>query len=258
MQSDLRQKGKKVDPYSSLAQIYDYVMSHVDYKRWAKYLDTLFALDQIYPKAILDIAGGTGSMAWYLFQMGYGIAMFDSSAAMVFEAQRKFSGRNYQIPMWIGDMRRFSVNKKFEGIICNYDSMNYLLTEEEWVDVFACVTLSLSKGGLFIFDICTELNSLKNFENYKDQDSGPGFYYKRKSTYSKTEKLQTNEFKISYFAGNRQNYREVHIQRIYSLDEIIALIEKSGLETIGMFEDFTLKTASEKSERVHFVLQKRR
>lgn len=248
---------RKDEPYSHLATIYDYVMSHVDYKRWASYIDHLLLRAHIAADEILDISCGTASLGWHLHQLGYGIALFDRSVAMAQQAVHKFRRGGLYVPVWVADMRAFTLKRPYQVAVCSYDSMNYLLKEDDWQKVLSCVSAALSPGGIFVFDVCTELNSLRNFKNYKDRDSGPGFHFTRNSHYSQQDRIQTNEFHISIYKGSKRSYYEVHRQRIYSLEEIMALLAKSHFDMVGMYEDFTVNPASEKSERVHFVLQNR-
>ena len=256
MRSSLRKPTIQVDPYAQLAHIYDHVMSHVDYKMWAKYIDKLFNWSGTCPNEILDISCGTGSLDWFLVGMGYRMALFDMSMPMVKAAKQKFQKAGCTIPIWVSDMRAFTISNPVQGVICSYDSMNYLLTKNDWDQALQNVLSSLCKGGIFIFDICTEFNSLTNFNNYKDQDGGPGFFFTRQSTYSVRDKIQTNEFRIKLYTNHQQSYRELHKQKIFSLSEVKTMVEANKLKILGIFEDFTLHVAGERSERVHFVLQK--
>ena len=43
-------------PYNRFAVAYDEMMSHVDYRRWVKYIGELFELYGVQPKRVLDLA----------------------------------------------------------------------------------------------------------------------------------------------------------------------------------------------------------
>ena len=49
---------------------------------------------------------------------------------------------------------------------------------------------------------------------------------------------------------------EFHQQKIYKIDELINTISKTEFKIVNVLNDFTFQRASEKSLRVHFVLQK--
>jgi hypothetical protein len=52
-------------------------------------------------------------------------------------------------------MTRFSIAKKFDAIVCVFDSINHLVRFGEWKKVFRRVALHLNDNGLFVFDVNT-------------------------------------------------------------------------------------------------------
>ena len=67
--------------------------------------------------------------------------------------------------------------------------------------------------------------------------------------------LQYNTFKI-HFTDHHESFIEEHVQKIYSLSDILNVIHASEFKLMGYYDDTTFKQASERSERVHFVLIK--
>jgi SAM-dependent methyltransferase len=53
-------------------------------------------------------------------------------------------------------MVTFDLGRKFDIIICVFDSINHVLSFADWRRIFRRATRSLAKGGLFLFDINTE------------------------------------------------------------------------------------------------------
>ena len=49
----------------------------------------------------------------------------------------------------------------------------------------------------------------------------------------------------------------MHYQRAYSTDEIKSLIERSGMEFIGVFEAFTQEEPKNHSERIYFIAREK-
>jgi SAM-dependent methyltransferase len=54
------------------------------------------------------------------------------------------------------DMTNFSLDTKFDAVICPFDSINHLLKFEDWIRTFKAVRRHLNPGGVFVFDINTE------------------------------------------------------------------------------------------------------
>lgn len=237
-------------PYETLAGIYDYVMRHVDYDHWAAYLDSILQRFDHHPRNLVDLACGTGNITAELSRLDYQVAGVDSSASMIRVAREKASS----IPFFQGDLRQLSSVGPFEAAVCVYDSFNYLLTPEDIKKSFETIFRILLPQSLFIFDVCTEQNSLRYFNDVRDNDEGPGFSYERHSYYERTSKLQYNHFLIR-FEAREEVLEEIHTQRIYPWKELIELIEASPFELLEAFDGFTFKKGSARSDRIHFVLR---
>ncbi|MFQ5823528.1 MAG: class I SAM-dependent DNA methyltransferase [bacterium] len=256
MLSQWLQKPTDVKPYSQLAFIYDYVMRHVNYDRWAQYLQGLFLNADILVKEVLDIACGTGNLLLKLIELDFKVAGFDVSENMIKIAQEKAQKRGLSIPIWQGVMENFKVKKPFHACLCTYDSMNYCMNLNACYDVLRHASDALCSGGVFIFDICTEKNSRNNFRNFYEKDQTDNFQYIRRTDYLKKEKIQINEFIISLESNSNAPFRELHQQRIYRIDEILNIIPLDQFKIVGIYDGFSKHPGTEKSDRVHFVLKK--
>ncbi len=247
---------KKVDcePYSRLAEIYDFVMSHLDYKRWTDYIESVFSHFDLNPSDILDVACGTGTMALELHSRGYNTSGIDESWSMVEVARVKSQKAGVQIDLSCGDIRDLKKCRSFEAVLCLYDSLNYLMEIEEVKKALKSIRQILDPAGIFIFDICMERNSLLYFRDYTSKGKGDGFSYSRHSFYDPETKIQNNHFKIG-FDRSDETFVEMHRQRIYSKDEIEKAVRESEFDILGIFDDFSLRPASKNSDRIHFVLR---
>ncbi len=244
-------------PYTRLAEIYDYVMRHVDYLLWAEHLDLLLTRAGVQRGPVLEVAAGTGSLSWHLRRLGWEPAICDLSVHMLRQAAAKFRQRGVRIPMWVADMRQLASQRHFPAAVCVYDSMNYLLSAQDWMVTLQRMAECLDTAGVLVFDVCTVLNSRRNFRHYSDRESGPGFSYRRKSRYVEALQLQLNQFDIELAGMPGVVFREVHQQRIYPLREVEAMVEQSPFVLEACHCDFSLKPGSEQCERVHFVLRRR-
>mgnify|MGYP003881832249 CR=1 FL=1 len=243
-------------PYEAIAFIYDFLMRHVDYRGWAGYLEALWSRFRTGRPEICELACGTGNIALELWRRGHRISTAsDASEAMLARAREKAKASGAEISFVRADLRDLSPLGEFEVLLCVYDSINYL-PEEEFAEALSQAYMHLSPGGIFIFDICTEANSLRYFRDYTEVDSGPGFSYERRSLYDPEERVQYTYFKVR-FAGNPRVYYETHRQWIYPVEWVMERIEESPFELLGAFPDFTFRRIrGEEGERVHFVLRK--
>lgn len=246
-----------VPPYSRLASIYDDVMCHVDYKQWARYIQTIIAKWCPDATTVLDISCGTGSLLAKLDSRSYRLFGFDLSVDMALEAIKKHRPPKFPIQFWCGDMKNFCLKKNIDVAICLYDSINYLLDFEAWRQCFESVFACLREEGIFIFDICTERNSLKYFRNYTERRNQDRYQYFRVSKFDAEANIHTNRFEID-FDGDGQKYIEIHRQYIYPVKDVEAFIAQSRFQQIAAYDGFTFRSAHKNSLRIHFILKKNR
>ncbi|NKB69490.1 MAG: methyltransferase domain-containing protein [Candidatus Latescibacteria bacterium] len=243
------------EPYQALAEIYDYVMRHVDYKAWAIYVDALLQRYGGQGGSLAELACGTGNATVQFQALGYAVSGIDGSAAMVRTAAEKARLQEVDVKFSQGDLRALSGLGPFDAAVCLYDSFNYLRDEGDVEKGLASVYGLLRPGGLFVFDVCTQRNSLRYFLDARDQEEGPGFSYRRHSYYQRREALQYNRFHIR-FDDRPGEFEELHTQRIYTTDELLAFIATSPFELLGLFDGFSFDKGSEYSERIHYALRR--
>ena len=249
-------KREHVKPYTALADIYDIVMNHVNYKRWANYIDQIAVKFSSGSKWIADIACGTGALCCELANLGYTTSGSDNSLDMIKVAKSKFSREKKRSLFWIMDMKLPGFNEKPDMIVALYDSMNYLMSDKNWHQLLNNVYSSLKKDGLFVFDVSTVSNSIRGFHHYIQKETFAAGSYLRKSEFDERNSIQKNYFEIRYDLNPQITYCESHKQTIHSLDQVIGFIDDCPFELVGYFNNFSFNMGSEQSERVHFVLRK--
>ena len=243
-------------PYSELAQIYDHVMRHVDYIRWADYIQSVFTRFEATPKDVLELACGTGAMACILDDRGFRMTGIDRSDNMIAVAKRKSVDTRRDIRFQVGDMVRMPVSGSFDAVLCLYDSINYVMDEADIAAMLKGLRCVLNADGLFVFDVCTEINSRRYFHNQVDLESKGDFSYVRRCEYVPETRIQVNEFQFTFNReGKRYSTRERHEQRIYPVARLEEICQESGYRVLGAFDGFSFGEASEKSNRVHFVVR---
>ena len=240
-------------PYAKLAKIYDRVMNHVKYDKWADYILSVFRHFGVHGKSILEIACGTGNLSVFLLKHGYDVTGMDLSPAMLKIAADKFKENGMPQKLVAANMTSIPLKKKFDAVLCLYDSINYLrhpAVLRKTIEEISTVTKS---GGFFIFDVCTIKNSQKYFSNNSMFEDMGNVKYKRNCRFHYSNNIQENLFIIEY---NGERFEEKHLQRIYSINEVRRIISGSPFKTRGIFDDLTFNPGTENSGRVHFVLQR--
>lgn len=240
--------------YQALAPIYDRMMSHVEYDEWAFFIKKILKkyCPAIKP-SILELGGGTALLARHLEKLDVSYLGSDFSFSMCQQARKK------SFPFFCCDCRHIAVKKKFDLIIFLYDGVNYLQTLQEYAQLFNEVHLCLQDGGLFLFDITTEINSLKHFYDFLDFEDFDDSSYVRHSYYDPECCIQINDFTIFQKLKDSdlfQKFNELHIQKVFPAKSIEEQIPSSKFKILGIWDDISFRKFSPRSERIHFLIKK--
>lgn len=245
---------RDIDPYTVLAAGYDFVMEHVDYEAWADYIHELITTHHDSPDILAELGCGTGSLAIALHRYGHtDYLATDVSNAMLDVARRKAEAANAGIRFAQADFSSFRLLQPVDVLLLLYDGMNYLLDVDKLRGLFASAYQALNAGGILIVDQSTPSNSLQNEPYFEDQGEKGGFSYRRRSQYDADSYLHTTTIEIS--VGD-DSFRETHVQKAYTIQEIERLIHDSGFDVLSAYDGFSLDEAHENSERIHWVLRR--
>lgn len=254
MPADHSSTVKMAEPYSVLAAGYDVVMGHVDYGEWAAYVHEL--IESFHPEAerILELGCGTGSFALELQpRESYEYLATDRSEAMLKVARRKAAERQIPVTFSQADFTNVTVDRPVDVILLLYDGLNYLLDERDVGRLFQQAARAVDRGGLFVVDQTTPVNSAANEGFFDDEGTISGFDYRRRSWYDPETRRHTTRFDITV---NGTTYREEHVQRAYSISEVRSIIEHGRFSVQNCFAGLSRETATAAAERIHWVLRK--
>lgn len=241
--------------YQALAPVYDRLMNHVGYDDWTVLIRKIFKKYCLVKNpSVLEIGGGTAMLAQDLTKTDIDYTGSDYSFDMCREAAKK------SFSFFCCDCRNLAVKKKFDLVLFLYDGINYLQTLQDYSQLFNEVYSCLNDNGLFLFDITTETNSIKHFYDYLDFEDYEDISLIRHSYYDDSCSNQYNEFtifsKIDPNANTFRKFNEIHIQKVFPVKSIEETIPVSKFKIIGIWDDFSFRKYSIKSERIHFLIRK--
>jgi SAM-dependent methyltransferase len=137
-----------MESYSKFSKFYDRVMG--DRAAAANYIRGLIERHHPNAKTILEIACGTGGLLGR-FSENYDITGLDRSRTMLAIAKKRLPHINFIRQ----NMTSFHIERKFDAIVCAFDSINHLHRFAEWKKTFRGVAGHLNAGGVFVFDVNT-------------------------------------------------------------------------------------------------------
>ena len=241
--------------YTEFADIYDTLMSDVEYKKWADFYEDIFNRNGIRPELVLDLGCGTGTLTRIMADRGYDMTGVDSSFSMLNIAQSKGGNILYLNQ----DMTEFELYGTMGAIISSLDCINYITDENDLKKVFYLVHNYLDYDGVFIFDINTPYK-LKNIlgENTFVSDEN-GVFYTWESEFDDDKKLC--DFYLTFFAEDRngkyERIDEEQTERAWDVAELSKFLAEAGFSDIEVFGDKRLDAPKEDEERVFIKAVKR-
>lgn len=244
--------------YQEFSGIYDQMMSEIPYDEWFEKLHQYIKTHGCQSGHMCELGCGTGEMTGRFCDAGYEVTGIDISPDMLALAQNK-KRKNQKILYLNQDMTDFSLHKPADVVLCICDSLNYLLEEQELLDMFCCVYDNLAPEGLFVFDMKTEYcfqNILGDGIRVEDTEDYTVIW---DNQYDKDERI--NEYLLTMFVRqpgteSYDRYDECHHQRAYVPGEIKELLGQTGFVLQGCFgADFRSEPETE-DERLYFAAKK--
>ena len=247
-----------MEAYSGFAKVYDLFMDNIPYGEWTEYVKELFAEEGITDGILLDLGCGTGSVTELLAKAGFDMTGIDNSEEMLEIAMEKREESGLDILYLLQDMREFELYGTVKGVVSICDSMNYILEDEDLMEVFRLVHNYLDNEGIFIFDMNTmykyeEILADNTFAEDREESSFIwGNYY--------DEEDEINQYDLALFVkeedGRYRKYEETHLQRAYRQEDVEEMIRESGLELLHVYDAFSKEAPTEESERIYYVCRR--
>jgi SAM-dependent methyltransferase len=228
----------------------------------AEYLRELLKRHPVAGPHALDLACGTGTLAFLLAENGWHVIGIDSSATMLAQAQARLADAKLagSVQLIQYDMRRAADVVPAAAchlVTCIYDSLNYLLTAADLAACFTAVAHALAPGGLFVGDM--------NTRHFLEHDWGtcaiheqPGYIQVERSYFDPEQALST--MLLTGFVGNDADgytrFDETHCERAYSPTVIDTLLQQAGLPVEAQYDSFTFAAPGPQCQRIFWVARK--
>lgn len=135
-----------MDDFSQIASYYDEL--YVKPEQYKAEADKAMAFIETYKQSggneLLDIACGTGGHIPYWLKH-YRVTGLDISPVMLAHARRKFP----DIKFHCSDMVDFSINQKFDALVCLYGSIGFVRTVKKLNKALITFAKHMKPGGVF-------------------------------------------------------------------------------------------------------------
>ena len=241
-----------MEAYTEFANVYEKFMDNVPYEKWCEAICEILRSHGIEDGLVLDLGCGTGTMTRLLREKGYDMIGVDNSAEMLEIAREHPDDGILYLQQ---DMREFELYGTVRAAVSVCDSMNYILSEEDLEQVFACVNNYLDPEGIFVFD-------LKTIHYFRDvcgdcvlaDSREEGSFIWENNWY---EEEQMNEYDLTLFirepSGMYRREQELHDQRGYEIAVVRQALERAGMRFVTALDAETMQKPTDFSERIYIV-----
>lgn len=236
--------------YTKLAKYYDAIYNViVDYESQTSYLEKVFHdFHRGRMRSILDIGCGTGNFTLIFAKRGYRSTGIDLSEDMIRVAKGKHRPSKSNPEFFRMDMRNIRLNAKYDSATALFGGFGYLLKHEDVLKFFTSVKQRLNKDGLLIFEFW-HVSGLRPESSSKN---GHTSFVKAKFGDKIIIRLDTNKYDpitdichltFDAFVLNPKTKRliasfsETHLLKTYSISEMRHLLEETGFNVLGFYED---------------------
>lgn len=240
--------------FKRIAPYYDSLMAGVPYRLWVDYVEQLLARLGFEPQTVIDLACGTGNVSEELARRGYDVVGVDVSAEMIEVAR----GKQGRVEYFVQDIAQLDLGRRFDLAVSLFDSLNYITDLDRLARAVKHIHEHLSEGGVFIFDVNT-IYALSH--HFFDQASlSPDRYpkYIWSSTYDHSTRICRVDMVFEVLENGRPvQFKEVHLQRGHSPDELERILTDAGFHIVDVFHAYKFRRPTRRSDRVFYVARRR-
>ena len=237
------------------AHYYDAFYHEKDYVVECDFLEQVF---QKYAsektKTILDVGCGTGGHALELAKRGYAVVGVDASETMVDTARRKAENLvNIDVSFHVSKMQDIDFDQKFDAVICMFNAINYVTSDEGLDKTLHNFRIHLSGKGVLVFDFRNGITSIRSYSPVRT----------KWVTYNDKRLLRISETKLDamqhfydttytclVFKDDRiiREFQDKHVVRYLFPREVKSLLKRNGLEAVNMCKFLNLEMPADENE----------
>jgi SAM-dependent methyltransferase len=197
------------------------------------------------PRRVLELACGTGAHAFALEKFGYQIIAIDYSEDMLAVARRKAATLSSQVDFRWQDMRALDLSERpFDAVICLFDAIGYVATNDALRQVLQGVHRHLRAGGLFVFEFWHAGAMLNHYDPVRVRrwKTLQGEVLRISETaLDVAQQLASVTYSVYELRADAtfSSFAETQTNRYFLVQEMTALLTVNGFTPLKYFAGFT-------------------
>lgn len=187
---------------------------------------------------LLELACGTGKHARQFARLGYHVLATDYSEDMIRCARERSVENPDFLDFKVRDMRQPQVNQdSYDAVVCLFDSIGYVQTNEAVMTVLRSAHQALAKGGVFVVEFWHAAAMLRDYDPVRVRK----WAMEDRSIIriSETELLPADQLaKVSYSVyelfknGLYNEIKETQVNRYFLVPEMDAYLRSAGFSQV--------------------------
>jgi len=237
-------------PYSNIARYYDTLMKEVGYEKWIDYILDTIDLFNIKMTPMLDVTCGTGnSIIPFVKREKKPLLGVDNSFEMLKVAREK----EPDLALVQANAMKLPFSNHFNLALSMFDSLNYILKQENLIEAFSSIKDALKPGGHFLFDLNTPYG-LKCVSGRDVKKENKNLMSVWRNSYDKKDRILT--LHLTLFVKEDSNWHridEIHKEKGYSEEEIKYGLKTLDFEIIDAFRCFEHSRPDRFTKRILYI-----
>jgi ubiquinone/menaquinone biosynthesis C-methylase UbiE len=219
------------------AELYDLFYSDKPYDQEAKLVAELLSELEVPPPAsLLELACGTGRHALEFERLGFSVVATDHSGDMLTRARHRAEKAGSHVEFQERDMRDLGQQESsFDAVVCLFDSIGYLQTNDAILQALRGAHRSLRRGGALVLEFWHAAAMLRAYDPVRVRrwDTPTGSILRVSETALDCAR-QTAQ--VSYQVielgrdGSYKELRESQANRYFLVQEMRALMDAAGFD----------------------------
>ncbi len=245
--------------YEGVAEFYDYFADNEDIPFYLSYARQQGSL-------ILDVAAGTGRVAFALAEKGFRVTALENSPSMLAEFRRRQTEKPRETASLVhivdGDMTDFSLGHRYSLVVIP-GSFGHAMTSEKQSSTLTCIRNHMKRDAIFILDLYPgALMPERSSFSSPPVQMPDGRLVVRSGIVNCDMVRQVMSAELTYSesrpAGNGKD-REVHVKSYAAVifnREADLLVKMAGLHPVAELGGFDGKPYDPESSRRILILRK--
>ena len=245
-----------MDAYHALAASYDRLTNDVNYEATVDFYRQILKKEGLKPETAVDLACGTGSVAWILAREGLQVTGVDMSEQMLSVASQKYPLAPNRPVFICQPLQELALPRAVDLAVCALDSLDYITSPDDCEKAIQRVYKVLNPGGCFIFDVNTP-QKLQAMDGQVFLDEDEDVYCVWRGSFDQETNICSYGMDLFQRRGNiwERSFEE-HCEYAYSEEQLVGYLRKAGFTHIRVYADRKFERPSRGEQRIYIKARK--